>query len=175
MLTLFCDTDWAACVFTRKSVECHLVYFGFGCIIWGTKQQGNIAHSAAEAEFCCLTPGTKPVRWVRGLLYELGMGYRRATGVYTDNTTAQSLATNPVHHTRMKQLHLKYLDLRKLTEWNVIAPGRINTEYNPADIGTKPLGPNEFEPKADLVLNGIENLEYEDVERKETVPNDASV
>ena len=34
LLTLFCDTDLAARVFTRKSVECHLVYFGFGCIIW---------------------------------------------------------------------------------------------------------------------------------------------
>ena len=75
----------------------------------------------------------------------------------------------------MKQLHLKFLDLRELTEWNVIAPWKIKTESNPADIGTKPLGPHDFEPKAELVLNGIETLEYDDVERKLTVPNDASV
>ncbi len=75
----------------------------------------------------------------------------------------------------MKQLHLKYLDLRNLTEWGVIAPGRIRTDINPADIGTKPLGPHEFEPKAKLVLEGIEDLDYEHVERKLTEPNDASV
>ena len=175
LLNLFCDTDWAACVFTRKSVECHLVYLGYGCIIWGVKQQDNVAHSAAEAEFCCLTPGTKPVRWVRGMFHELGLGYTRATACLTDNTTAQTLATNPVHHTRMKQLHLKYLDLRDLTEWGVIAPGRVKTELNPADIGIKPLGPHEFVPKAKLVLEGIEELEFEDVERKKTIENDASV
>ena len=175
LLNVFCDTDWASCVFTRKSVECFLVYFGEGCIIWGTKQQGNIAHSAAEAEFCCMTPGTKQARWVRGVFHELGLGYRRATGIYTDNTTAQTLATKPVHHTRMKQLHLKFLELRDLTEWGVIALGRIRTELNPADVGTKPLGPHDFEPKADLVLSGISSLEFEEVDRKLTEPNDASV
>ena len=52
---------------------------------------------------------------------------------------------------------------------------RIRTDIYPADIGTKPLGPYEFEPKARLVLEGIEDLDYEDVERKLTEPNDASV
>ena len=143
--------------------------------IWGVRQQGNVAHSAAGAEFCCMTPGTKPIRWVLGLFHELGIGYTRATGCFTDNTTAQTLATNPVHHTRMKQLHLKYLDLRDLAEWGVIAPGRVRTELNLADIGTKPLGPHKFEPKVKLVLEGIEELEYEKVGRKNTIENDAFV
>ena len=62
-----------------------------------------------------------------------------------------------------------------MTEWGVIAPVRVRTDLNPADIGTKPLGPHEFEPKAKIVLEGIEGLEYEDVQRKKTIQNDASV
>ena len=103
------------------------------------------------------------------------MRYHRATAVYTDNTSSQTLVTKPVHHTRMKQLHLKFLELRDLTEWGVIAPAGIRTTINPADVGTKSLGPHKFEPKADFVLSGVGNLEFEEVDRKLTEPNDASV
>ena len=136
LLSLFCDTDFAKCVVTRKSVECYLLYFGNGCIMWCSKQQSNIALSVAEAEYCCMTPGVNMVRWARNLLYELGMGYARATAVYTDNTTAQSLASNPVHHSRMKQLHLKSLVLRDINKCAVVCCGRVSTSENPADIGT---------------------------------------
>ena len=109
------------------------------------------------------------------MLHELGLGYRRATAVYTDNTTAQSLVANPVHHSRMKQLHLKYLSLRDYNECHVIACGRIPTGVNPADLGTKPLGGNETKRKADIYFYGLGNLDYEPIERPLTLPNDYSV
>ena len=143
--------------------------------MWYVKQQSNIAHSVAEAEYCCLTPGVHQIRWVRSLMFELRLGYNRATACYTDNTTAQKFAENPVHHTRMKQLHLKFLDLRDLCEWNVIALGRVRTEVNPADIGTNALGAADLEPKANIFFDGLSNLEYEPITRDLTVENDASV
>ena len=175
LLNLFCDTDWAACLVTRKSVECFQLYFGNGCIMWCTKQQSNIAQSTAEAEYCCLTPGVNQVRWVRAILHELGVGYVRATPVYTDNTTAQNFVENPVHHSRMKQLHLKFLNLRELSEWHVIVCAKISTQVNPADLGTKPLGAIETERKSRVFFEGLEHLDYEPVKRLETIPNDASV
>ena len=75
----------------------------------------------------------------------------------------------------MKQLHLKFLDLRDLCEWNVIALGRVRTEVNPADIGTNALGAADLEPKADIFFDGLSNLEYEPITRDLTVENDASV
>ena len=135
----------------------------------------NRVYNVAESEYCVITPGTHSVRWVRSFMYELGCAYRRATPVYTDNTTALSLAQNPVHHTRMKQIHLKYLALRELTNCNVIALGKVDTAVNPADIGTKALGAAETEIKSELFFEGIENLTLEPVECKFTIDNDASV
>jgi hypothetical protein len=175
LLTLFCDTDWAACPETRKSVECYMLFMGHGCIMWNSKQQRNVAQSTAEAEYCCLTPGVNMVRWTRNVTYELGRGYRRATAVYTDNTTAQGLVANPIHHSRMKQMHLKYLGLRDISEKHVIVCGRINTKSNPADLGTKPLGGNETESKSSIFFNGLSTLDYELIERPLTEPNDYSV
>jgi hypothetical protein len=143
--------------------------------MWVTKRQNTIAQSTAEAEYCCLTPGVNQVRWVRSILYELGVGYTRATPVYTDNATAQNFVENPVHHSRMKQLHLKYLLLRELSEWNVITCGKIDTSVNPADLGTKPLGAIETERKSLVYFEGLSHLDYQPIERRETTLNDASV
>jgi hypothetical protein len=175
LLTLFCDTDWATCVETRKSVECYLLFFGMGCIMWMSKQQNNIANSTAEAEYCCLTPGTNIVRWTRNVLHELEVGYRRATAIYTDNTTAQNFTENPVHHSRMKQLHLKFLELRELSNCGVIACGRVDTKENPADLGTKALGVKETEKKSEIFFEGLSKADYIPIQRPSTIPNDYSV
>ena len=103
--------------------------------------------SVAESEYCIITPCTHSVRWVRSFMYMLGCAYRRATPVYTDKTTALSLAQNLVHHTRMKQIHLKYLALRELTEYNVISLGKVDINVNSADIGAKTFGAAETEVK----------------------------
>ena len=80
LLTLFCDTDFAACTFTRRSVECFLLYFGLGCIMWQVKRQGSVAQSTGEAEFLALTPGCNMI-WIRTLLKELQLGYTKATAI----------------------------------------------------------------------------------------------
>ena len=152
-----------------------MLYFGNGCIMWCSKQQPNIALSVAEAEYCCMTPGVNMVRWVRNLLYELGVGYTRATAVYTDNTTAQSLASNPVHHSRMKQLHLKSLVLRDINKCGVVCCGRVSTSENPADLGTKALGASETERKANYFFNGMSHIDFEPIARPLTTPNDYSM
>lgn len=93
--------------------------------------------------YCCLTSGVNQLQWVRSVLHELTLGYVRATPVYTDNITAQNFVENPVYHSRMKQLYLKFPNLRELSEWHVIVCEKIPTEVNSADLGTKPLDASE--------------------------------
>ena len=113
LLSLFCDTDFAACPDSRKSVECFLLYFGNGCVMWQTKQQTRVAQSTGEAEYCAITPGVNMLIWVRTLLHEMRLGYTRASAVYTDNDAARSLVANPVHYSRLKQIGVKYHMLRR--------------------------------------------------------------
>jgi hypothetical protein len=89
----------------------------------------------------------------------LGVGYSRATAVYTDNDLARSLIENPVHYTRMKQIGVKYFMCTDLCERHVICAGRVPTQLNPADLGTKPLSRHEFESKANTYFNDIGDLE----------------
>ena len=143
--------------------------------MWQAKQQPRIAQSTGEAEFCAVTPGVNQVVWVRQLLHELGVGYKRATAIYTDNDVARALISNPVHYTRMKQISIKYYMLHDLVALHIIVAGRVDTKLNPSDIGTKPLGRREFEFKANIYFNGIGDLELTPLERPLTLMNDEYV
>lgn len=48
-LTTYCDSDWGACLETRKSVIGYLVKFGGGLISWKSKKKGTVSRSSAEA------------------------------------------------------------------------------------------------------------------------------
>ncbi|XP_049375691.1 uncharacterized mitochondrial protein AtMg00240-like [Solanum verrucosum] len=50
-LTAYCDSDWGACMETRRSVTGFLVKFGEGLISWKSKKQEIVLRSSAEAEF----------------------------------------------------------------------------------------------------------------------------
>ena len=175
LLTLFCDTDFASCELTRKSVECYHIYMGNGCIMWSAKQQGRVAQSTGEAEFIAMTPGCNMVVWLRTLLSELRLGYTRATSMYTDNETARIVSENPTKHSTMKQIAIKYLMIRHLKSLNIITGGRVATNVNPADLGTKPLGVRELDKKSETFFNGIGDLDYTLVERPMTVISDEYV
>ena len=138
LLSLFCDSDFASCLESRKSVECFLLFFGEGCIMWQVKQQPRVAQSTSEAEYCTITPGVNMVVWIRELLHEMSLGYVRASAIYTDNDVARSMVENPVHHSRMKQIGVKYHMLRQLVELNIICAGRIATLKGGGGSGEPP-------------------------------------
>ena len=134
-----------------------------------------MAQSTAEAEFLAITPGSNSLVWLRNVLKEMGLGYARASTVYTDNDVARATSNNPVHHSRMKQISLKYFLVRDLIKLGVIAVGRIDTTLNPADIGTKPLGRLEFDRKVDIYFLGLDSfykLDFYEIERPLLVEND---
>jgi hypothetical protein len=101
-LTVFCDTDYANDIETRRSMECFLVYLCGGLIAWYAKLQSRVSLSVSEAEFCCLTPACKSVLTTRNLMSELGLKAKYGTNMYCDNTAAQTMSQNPfsVHRTR---------------------------------------------------------------------------
>jgi hypothetical protein len=64
--------------------------------------------------------------------------------VFVDNAGVISLVFNPVDHQSNKHVRLSCHYARQLTELKVIAPQRVATANNLADVFTKSLGGPQF-------------------------------
>ena len=132
------------------------LFRGIGLIDWYFKLQPMVAQSVTEAEFMTLTPLTNSIVHHRNGLEELGVVLTYSTNVFVDNTAAIATANNPQSGRRMKHIAVKYFMMRDIIEDCIIVLVHIATDDNPADIGTKSLGPKRFEMLRTMLMDGIQ-------------------
>ncbi|XP_038991283.1 secreted RxLR effector protein 161-like [Hibiscus syriacus] len=68
-----CDSEWAPCVMSRRSVTGFNIKLGKSLTSWKSKKQSTIARSSTEAEYRSMTMTVVKIFWLTGLLKELRM------------------------------------------------------------------------------------------------------
>lgn len=142
-LRAYSDSDFARCRIDRKSTSgtCH--FLGISLVSWSSRKQSSVAQSTAEAEYVAAATSCSQVLWISSTLRDFGLELGTVP-LYYDNTSAIHIAKNPVQHSRTKHIDIRFHFLRDRVEKGDIVLYFVETDFQFADIFTKPLDTSRF-------------------------------
>ncbi|GJQ91511.1 putative ribonuclease H-like domain-containing protein [Tanacetum coccineum] len=121
-LTAFADADHAGCQDTKKSTSGSMQLLG-----------------------CCAQ-----ILWMRSQLTDYGLMFNKIP-LYCDNKSAIALCCNNVQHSRSKHIDIRHHFIKEQVENGVVELYFVRTEYQLADIFTKPLA----RERLDFLINKL--------------------
>ncbi|XP_075079980.1 uncharacterized protein LOC142165297 [Nicotiana tabacum] len=135
----YCDSDWAGCVDSKRSVSGFILFLGGFPISWKSKKQLTLALSSAEAKYRVIRLLVAEVVWVVRLLNEFGLANLVPVEVYCDSQSSIHIAKNPVFHERTKHIEVDCHFVRDALKSGLISLHPTSTSSQIVDVFTKSL------------------------------------
>jgi hypothetical protein len=131
------------CGIDRKGTSGTSHFFGSSLVCWSSRKQFSVAQSTTEAEYVAAASCYSQILWIVHTMRDFGVRFERVP-LMCDNTSAISVAKNPVFHKKMRHVERKHHFLREHVEKGDIEMRYLDTERHLADIFTKPLDASGF-------------------------------
>ncbi|GJV48235.1 hypothetical protein Tco_1438447 [Tanacetum coccineum] len=152
----FSDSDYAGCNMSRKSTSGACQILGGKLDCWSAKKHQSVAMSSAEVEYVAAAGCCVSILWMKSQLSDYDIHYKMVS-IFCGNTSAIAISNNLVLHSRTKHIDIRYHFIRDHILKGDIELHFIPTEYQLADIFTKPLDEPTFTRlKAELGMLNID-------------------
>ncbi|GJX84186.1 hypothetical protein Tco_0334960 [Tanacetum coccineum] len=152
----YSDFDYAGCNMDRKSTSGACRLLGGKLVCWSAKKQQSIAMSSAKAEYVAVAGCCANILSMKSQLTDYDIVYEKVP-IFCENTSAIAISNNPVLHSRTKHIEIRYHFIRDHILKGDIELHFIPTQYQLADIFTKPLDEPTF--KRLIVELGMLNID----------------
>ncbi|GJV78948.1 retrovirus-related pol polyprotein from transposon TNT 1-94 [Tanacetum coccineum] len=137
------DLIYAVCLCARRSTSGSAQFLGDKLVSWSSKKQKCTAISSTEAKYITLSGCCAQILWMRSQLTYYVFQFNKIP-LYCDNKSAIALCCNNVQHSQAKHIDVCYHFIKEQVENGIVELYFVRTEYQLADIFTKPLPRERF-------------------------------
>ncbi|GJZ44277.1 hypothetical protein Tco_0591532 [Tanacetum coccineum] len=137
-LTAYADVDHAGCQDTRHSTSGTAHFLGEKLVSWSSNKQKCTAISSLEAKYIALSGCCAQILWMLSQLTDFGFQFNKIP-LYYDNKSVIALCCNNVQDSRAKHIDVHYHFIKEQVKNRIVELYFVRTEYQLADIFTKPL------------------------------------
>lgn len=144
----YVDANWGG----EGARSCHgFITFFLDCpVAWTSKRQTCVATSTCHAEYMALGTACRDAVWLRNLIEDI-TGEGNVIKMNCDNTSAIHVASDNSSNKRTRHTDREFYYINEQVYRGRVFLHWIDSKSQPADILTKPLGPN-------LHDHGVKNL-----------------
>nr|GEY00617.1 putative ribonuclease H-like domain-containing protein [Tanacetum cinerariifolium] len=128
---------------TFKSTSGGAQLLGEKLMSWSSKKQDYTSLSTVKSEYVSLSTCCAQVLWMQTQLTDYGYHFDKIL-IYCDSKSAIAISCNPVQHSRMKHIAVRYHFIKEHVEKGTIELYFVKTDYQLADIFTKALPVDRF-------------------------------
>ncbi|GKB38123.1 hypothetical protein Tco_0883065 [Tanacetum coccineum] len=118
-------------------------FLGDKLVSWSSKKQKCTAILSTKAEYIALSRCCAQILWMRSQLTDYGFQFSKIP-LYYNNKSAIALCYTNVQHSRAKHIDVRYHFKKEQVENGIVELYFVRTEYQLADIFTKPLPRERF-------------------------------